>query len=174
MPRSTARGFQQITINIQLLEQKIGRGAMRVALTKSARLVVADAKRRVPVRTGTLKKSLRAKVKTYVRKGVVVAIIGPSRSAMAQVDFGDGRGIQTLRPGKYSHLVEFGTATRGVRYVKNLKMAPGTRPRPFLRPALEATKDAARAKYSAELAPAIQQTAEKIRRASMRAAQRNR
>jgi HK97 gp10 family phage protein len=174
MARTSVTGFQQIAINIRLLEKKLGRGAMRVALTKSARLVVADAKRRVPVRTGTLKKSLRAKVKTYVRRGTVMAIIGPSRSASAQADFGDGKGIQTLRPAKYSHLVEFGTATKGVRYNPGAVQEPGNPPKPFLRPALESTKDAARATFAAEIGPAIQQEAAKIRRASMRAASRNR
>jgi HK97 gp10 family phage protein len=174
MARPSATGFQQILINIQILERKLGRGAMRVALTKASRLVVADAKQRTPVRTGTLKKSLRAKVKTYVNRGTVVAIIGPSRSAMAQADFGDGKGIQTLRPAKYSHLVEFGTASKGVRYNPGAVQEPGNPPKPFLRPALESTKGAVRAKYSAELAPAIQQEAAKIRRASQRAASRNR
>lgn len=174
MARTSVTGFQQLRINIEILERKIGRGAMRVALTKASRLVVADAKRRVPVRTGTLKKSLRAKVKTYVRRGTVVAIIGPSRSVSAQVDFGSDKGIETLRPSKYSHLVEFGTATKGVRYNPGIAREPGNSPKPFLRPALESTKEAARAKYAAELRPAIQQEAAKIRRAAARAASRNR
>lgn len=173
MARTSVTGFQQIRINIEILEKKLGRGAMRVALTKASRLVVADAKKRVPVRTGMLKKSLRAKVKTYPRRGVVMAIIGPSRSAVVQADFGDGK-LRTIRPSKYAHLVEFGTKSHGVWKVKKLSIPPGSPPRPFLRPALEATKDAARAKYAAELAPAIQQEAAKIRRASARAAARNR
>ncbi len=158
-------GFKEARLNIAELEEKIGRGAMRDALTKAARLVTAKAKALAPVgATGLLKKSIRQKAITNVKRQSVTVLVGPSNNVSGQVDrFGSGN-IQTVRPAKYAHLVEFGTSARGVYGHEGWRMEPGNPPKPFLRPAYEQTKAAATAKYKAELGPGIEKAARKIRK----------
>lgn len=162
-------GYREAAQTVKELTDKIGRGAMRDALTKAARLMTAAAKSRAPVgATGLLKKSIKQKVITNTRKQSVTAYVGPSNNVRGQVDrFGDGD-ISTVRPAKYAHLVEFGTASRGSYGRKGQTVSPGNPPRPFLRPAYEATKAAAHHKYKTELGPAIEKTAAKIRKRKVR------
>ena len=162
-------GYKQAKLNAAELVDKIGRGAMREALTKAARLMTAAVRANAPVgATGLLKKSIRQKVITNTKRQSVAAFIGPSNNVSGQVDrFGTGN-IQTVRPSKYAHLVEFGTASRGSYGRDRVTISPGNPPRPFLRPAYESTKKAAHSKYKAELGPAIEKTASKIRKRTVR------
>jgi HK97 gp10 family phage protein len=158
-------GAQEARAAVDELANKIGRGAMRDALTKAGRLVVAKVKTLAPVgATGLLKKSIRQKVITKPKKQSVTVLIGPANNVTGQIDrFGNGK-IETVRPAKYAHLVEFGTASRGVYGKKGLTISPGNPLKPFMRPAYEQTKVAVREKYAAELGPGIEKTAAKIRK----------
>lgn len=147
-------GYQQIKLNVIELEKRIERGAMRESITKAARLTTAAAKRNAPVgRTGLLKKSIKQKVSTSKKKGVVTVVIGASRKTQGQYDFGNGD-IQTVRPSRYAHLVEMGT--------------PQSPPKPFLRPAIESTRQAVRSKFKAEMIPAIQKAAARIKKSQLK------
>ena len=130
-------GWAKVTSNIEELERRITRGVMREALTKSGRIMAAKAKANAPVKTGALKRSLKMKVKTSRKKGVVVARIGAAGP-----------------PGRYLHLVEFGSSRIG--------------PNPFMRGAFESTKEDVSAKYHAELVTAIPRIAAKIHKTSTR------
>lgn len=159
-------GFDQVTKNVAKLQARLTRGAMREALTKSGRLVTANAKAGAPVgRTGLLKKSIKMRVKTNVRKNSVTARIGASVGV---------KGTNPLTgkpqiPAKYLHLVEFGTAARGVYGKKGKKVTPGNPPRPFMRQAFESTKGEAQSKYFAEMKTAISNEANRIYKSSQRA-----
>lgn len=157
-------GFKTIVANAKDLEGKLQRGTIREALTKAARLMTAKAKQNAPVgATGLLKKSIRQKVVTS-KRGAVTAFVGPSTKVSGQVDrFGTGN-IQTVRPVKYAHLVEFGSAARGSYGRKGQKVTPGNPPKPFMRPAFESTKESAAKKYKDELVPGLQRTAVRIRK----------
>ncbi len=158
-------GYKQAQHNAKELVDKLHRGGMRGALTKAARLMTAAAKSRAPVgATGLLKKSLKQKVVTNTRKQSVTAYVGPSNNVTGQVDrFGNGK-ITTVRPAKYAHLVEFGTAARGSYGRKGQTSDPGNPPRPFMRPAYESTREAAINAYKKELGPSIEKTAAKIKK----------
>ena len=87
----------------------------------------ADAKRRVPVRTGDLKRSIRTytKFRRYSISGAVESRL------------------------PYAHLVELGTKphyqTRKLKHEKKKRAVkhPGAKPKPFLRPAFDSKKDEA-------------------------------
>lgn len=157
-------GYKQAEINVKALEDRIGRGAMRGAMTKAARIVAAAARRNAPVgRTGALKKSIRAKVVTNTKKNEVVARVGPSRKAQGK----DPKTGLVTRPARYAHLVEFGTASRGVYGEKGKTVTPGSPPKPFLRPAYESTRRQAVEVYKTNLGPEIQKTAARISKSAI-------
>lgn len=116
------------------LERKILRGGLRAG----AKVIEAEAKRRVPVVTGQLRDSIR--VSTGSKRGGKV---------YAHVKAGGRKKGQAF----YAHFVEFGTARHvilpggGTKAGKALAIAgrmvgakvdhPGARARPFMRPALD-------------------------------------
>lgn len=89
------------------------RKAMRAAIRKGGSKVAAEMRRSVPRDTGTLKKSIGTKVKTY-KPFAIVAVIGP-RSKFTQVlRRSSGTKDVVRRPTKYAHLLEHGaTVGRG-------------------------------------------------------------
>ncbi len=162
-------GAQQARANAAELSDKIARGAMRIGITKAARIMAAKARSLAPVgATGLLKKSIRQKVVTKAKKQSVSGFIGPSNKVSGQVDrFGNGN-IETVRPVKYAHLVEFGTGSRGVYGQKGKTVTPGNAPQPFMRPAFEATKNEALTIYKKEVAEGIPKVAAQIRKRKLK------
>ncbi len=112
----------------EVLQQKVVVGATRAA----ASVIAADAKEKVPVRTGLLKKSIgvaKAK-KRDTKNGHVKFYVVPkskiSFTAKVTVDGQSGK-LKGKVNAYYAHMVEFGTS----------KMAA----QPFLRPAYENSAD---------------------------------
>lgn len=110
------------------IQDKVVVGASRAA----AKVIAEDAKRRVKVDTGLLKKSIavaKAK-KADTPKGIVRFYVVPKTnvkfSAKATVG-GKSAKVKGKTSSFHAHFLEFGT--------KNMQA------RPFLRPAMEATKD---------------------------------
>lgn len=93
---------------------------LRIALNKAASRVKAAVISNAPQRTGSLKKSIRIKVKNYRAKDVWVAIVGASSKYKRNVK------KKQIRPVFYAKLVETGT-----------RHSPA---QPYLKPALQATK----------------------------------
>ena len=152
-------GWAKVTSNIEELERRITRGSMRGALTKSGRIMAAKAKAGAPIgRTGLLKKSIKQGVKTNQKKNTVIARIGAS-TKVTGVDPLTG---EPVKPSKYLHLVEFGTASRGSFGKKGESITPGNPPKPFMRQAFESTKSEVRDRYFGELQSEIKKTAAKI------------
>ncbi len=121
----------------------------REALKPEAKSILKSAKANLPAqrgigRTGLLRKSLAAKVKTN-RRAHTYAVIGPRRRFGQKTTPGTARPIT---PTKYAHLVEFGR--KRVRVKKARVLSSGlevfgteveaVRPRPFLRPAWDAAR----------------------------------
>lgn len=140
--KAKPRGVRDFVVTMNNLEGKIARSASRRALTKASTPTVKAARARVRKESGTLKKSLDKKVKTYVRSGVVVAIVGP-RSGFK----GEYKG-KVRRPSFYAHLVEFGTSK--------------TPARPFLRPAMASTKSRSVSIYRSEIKGFIDKEAARL------------
>ena len=116
-----AKEIQRALFDLSTKEAlKVGRAALR----KAARAILLDARARVPVKEGRLKKALalevdRGRVRTWLFANVKVKRVKsyrPSKSAGAKLSYQVGS-----TPEVYGAFVEFGTR----------KMAP----RPFMRPA---------------------------------------
>ncbi len=161
-------GYREALVNAKTLEDKIGRGASRIAMTKAARIVAAAARSNAPVRSGLLKKSIKVKVSTKAKRNEVSARIGPSNKTVGS----DPKTGKPTRPAKYAHLVEFGTASRGVYGHKGKTVTPGNPPQPFLRPAYESTRAKATQIYGAEMGPAIEKAAARISKSARARASR--
>ncbi len=167
--KTTVTGATAARANVAQLTDKLARGAMRTGMAKAARVMAAKVKSLAPVgQTGLLKKSIKSKVKTNVKRQSVIAFVGPSNKVSGQVDrFGTGD-IQTVRPAKYAHLVEFGTGARGVYGQKGRTVTPGNPPRPFMRPAFESAKGEATATYKREVAAAIPKEAARLKKRALK------
>lgn len=135
---------------------------LAVTMEKATRPIVSLAKAKAPRKTGALRKSIGAVVRTYPEKGQVIGLIGSLRGYYKP----DGKGIaRKVKPGKsakgadspsnYSHLVEFGhrivsakgqsgAGIKGKSIRKGTIAASGfVAAHPFLRPAAEQGKEAA-------------------------------
>lgn len=132
------RGLAELEKALAELPAKIERNIVRSALRAAAKVTLEEAKRQVPVRSGKLRDSLR--VSTRVVKGKPVATITAG---------GSKKGAPF-----YAHLVEFGAKPHFIKASKAKALAvgggrlksvhhPGARKHPFMRPALDATKQAA-------------------------------
>ncbi len=99
-----------------------GSTSMRImaeAMKDACKPIVDDAKARIPIRTGALRKSMGVVVRTYPEAKKIVAIIGPQnlnliaartpKGKMSARKFGNGDDPKKrINPAKYAHLVEFG------------------------------------------------------------------
>ena len=107
----------------KIAKKRVGTKVIR----RAAAPIRADAKTRVPVKTGDLKRSIR----TYVKVG----------------RFSISGKVESRLP--YAHLVELGTKphyqTRKLKHEKKKRAVkhPGAKPKPFLRPAFDSKKDEA-------------------------------
>jgi HK97 gp10 family phage protein len=118
--------FTDVVAKLNEIGPKLARQALRKAVRASGDMWVEEMKGRVPVDTGNLRDSIRAKVRTKKLSGGVEAkvSVGP---AFGTVDRKPGDGSQ--QPGVYGMFVELGTE----------KMVP----RPYMRPTFDTTKDKA-------------------------------
>jgi HK97 gp10 family phage protein len=126
MPFAIKARFEGVQSAIQALDgldKKIRRKGIRKAALAAGTIILKAAKGRVVKETGLLRKSLGKKVKVYT-KGVGVAVVGPRVGFKQEVT---RRGVKVWsNPVRYAHLVELGTGR--------------TAAKPFLKPALDATR----------------------------------
>ena len=135
------RGLEKVTRTLDKLPTAMERRIGLRALRKGGRIVINAARQKLRAngsdRTGTLRKSLAQKAIKSVT-GRLGLYIGPTTGKGAKYD------------GWYAHLVEFGTGPKVVSsnkvmsdgsavYGKEVEH-PGSAPKPFLRPAIDETK----------------------------------
>lgn len=97
---------------------------MRPAIRAAVVPIRVAAKAKAPVMDGFLKKSIASVVKTKIKSGSVIGIIGVRKGEFQRKS--KGQVTQTAKPNRYAHLVEFGHG--------------GPRPapaKPFMRPAFD-------------------------------------
>lgn len=133
------KGFRELTAKLDQLKRSVRNRILRKAVTAAAGIVVNAAKAACPVETGQLRKSIGKRIKTYRRTGVVVGIVGP-RTGFKNATTG-------RNPTKYSHLVEFGSATSAAK--------------PFLRPAFDGNQSACLQKMAEVIEQELEQEARK-------------
>lgn len=151
------QGDKELIRTLDRLAASAVRRIVRPAVSRALVPLNKAMKRRAPVESGALKRSLGRKVKSYPRLGIVWGAVGP-RSGYAVRFQGRNRD-----PRYYAHLVEFGTAPHSMgeatkahgekhihRRAKLLAKAqksggrthPGTPARPFARPAFDEARGA--------------------------------
>lgn len=154
------------------LPKATARNVLKRALTKAAQPIVEEAKRIVPVKSGTLRDSIiaspriknkvgNAEYSAAMREGLgkaaaVSALRQARREAKGQGSFAEifvGPSTGALR---YAHMVEFGT-------VKDA-------PQPYLRPAWDSTKAQALSLIKGELANEIIRAARRLGRSKKQSA----
>lgn len=141
------------------IEQNIMRGALRAG----ANVIAEEARRLVPVQSGQLRESIRVSVRPLPGGRIVATVKAGDRFKVYKGGVAlKGAPYRTKRSSGgydyhapfYAHFVEFGTARHWIK-PKNRKSLfiagllreivdhPGARPRPFMRPALDAKARAA-------------------------------
>lgn len=133
---------------------KVLRKSIRAALKPMLKSVKANAKR--VGRTGLLANSIGIRVKYYRKSGTIVGVVGPRRNFKRTKRVQANSPPVDAIPSNYAHLVEFGTRVHYARepFVRKVgaggvfgdqfitqQRIPGSRPRPFMRPAFDANKN---------------------------------
>lgn len=138
------KGWEELQKALDELPKKIEANIVKSALRQAVKVVALEAKRQVPVGTGALRASIRygvdRKKETRMPFGYVKA--GPSE---------EGDEPKGKKTAFYAHMVEFGTQAHVIRAKNSRALAvgvdvvhhPGSKARPFMRPAFDATRQAA-------------------------------
>lgn len=126
MSEIQVKGLAELQKFLDTLAPRIEANIMRGALRAGAKVIQAEAKNNVPVKSGELKKSIN--FGTKLRKGRVTASIRTKLFYARFVEFGTAAHIIG---GKNGGWLSFGgTFTRAVDH-------PGAKAHPFMRPALD-------------------------------------
>lgn len=143
MAEETIRGGRELAQALSSLAPKLEKNIMRAALRAGAAVIREEAREQVPVDSGALRRSL--KVTTNTKRGRITAKLKVG-----------GR----LAP--HAYLVEFGTRPHKIKPKQQDALSfggvvareidhPGSRPKPFMRPALDAKSSAAIAAVAAKV-----------------------
>ena len=93
MAQINIQGLRELDAALAELPNRVAKRVAGNAVRAGARVIAADARQRVPVDTGELKRSITVRAGKRKRRGVLTALVG------------------FLRPtSRYAHLVEFGTS----------------------------------------------------------------
>lgn len=137
------------------------RGISLKSVKAGAKVIQSAAKARAPKRkgSGALRQSIGIKgVKGTKGKTLAYAVIGARTKVSKMVRTGRGNKLVKAVPAKYAHLVEKGTRPRAGH--------PGSKPKPFLRPAFDSNKsralDAAAEVFGRELQAEIEKQSARL------------
>lgn len=140
------RGVRDIQRTIERLAPELRKAAYKAVISAGARVVLREAKARAPKDTGILKRSLGIKAKVY--GSTPYAVIGPRFGVKGTPRItAKGKKI-TPHPYFYSRLVENGTAR--------------TAAKPFMRPALDASRGKVHAEFRVGLEKYLHRTARRL------------
>jgi HK97 gp10 family phage protein len=123
------KGLADLNKFLQQLPAKVEQSVLRGALRAGANVVMAEAKANVPVASGQLRDGL--KISTSSRRGRVTAKVkatGKHAHIAPWLEYGTAAHKITAKKGK--GLFFGGLFVKGVQH-------PGSRPKPFMRPALD-------------------------------------
>lgn len=131
-------GLRELGAALKELDDRVQKRIARSATAAGARVIANEAKARVPVASGNVKKNIRT------------ANLKPYKTGLQQTAVGVRVKGKTEESAFYWTFLEFGTA----------KMAP----KPFIRPAFEAKKEEAATKIKEQLAKRLAAEAQDIGR----------
>jgi HK97 gp10 family phage protein len=143
-------GVQELLAGLRHLQDTVRRRITKAALLRGAAIIRKAARAKAPKRFGFLKRAIGTKSKAY-RSGVVVVFVGVrSRLAVHK-----GRRVN---PGKYAHLVEFGTRAHAVGKRKH----PGAAAKPSLGPAYRENRSQVRQAIAQKIREELTKEARKL------------
>lgn len=132
-------GIADLVKRINALEGSVRKKANREAMRGAGAEVRKDMRARVPRRvkyggvnvSGTMRRSVKSRVKSYRRSGVVVCMVGVARKQKRQIGVRVRDGAKSKKgdpifmvPSKIYHLVEFGTKrSRARSFVRRAEFA---------------------------------------------------
>lgn len=151
-------GLKELGKLLGELPEKLQRNVMRGALRAGAAPILREAKALVPVDQGDLKKSLR--VSSRIKQGVPTATVKSEKFYAKMVEYGTAphiikpdptkaltrktrRGEKVVSTRTLNRMVARGTLRIGDQYVGDAVTHPGSKPKPFMRPALDTQASAA-------------------------------
>lgn len=154
------KGLAELQKLLDTLPVKVEKNIMRGALRAGAKVILEEAKSNVPIKTGDLRRSLR--VSTRAQRQRVSAKVSSGMPIARWVEFGtrahyihveeSERPLNKRLSRKFGRPIHAGMTTVN-RAIRSLKISgrfvgptvhhPGAKPRPFLRPALDAKAQAA-------------------------------
>lgn len=144
------------------LGKRLTKGVVQRALLKAVRPVEEDAKTRVRVRRGNVKRRIAVSTKLSRRQ---------KRAAKAS---GKGKPLVEIyvgaAPARHAHLLEFGTGPR--RHKKSGKSTGSMPPFPFMRPAWDGNKDRVLATFGKEMWIEIEKAAKRLARRNAKGTRR--
>lgn len=103
-------GDKALVKALNRLEDKVERRVLTTAVGKAALPIRKAAKALAPKRTGALANSIGIKRYRSKRAPMAIAVIGPRTDFKPSKKVGEAIGGRNIKPAKYAHLVEFGTA----------------------------------------------------------------
>ncbi|MEM8738264.1 MAG: HK97-gp10 family putative phage morphogenesis protein [Planctomycetota bacterium] len=135
-------GLDEFARTLKQLPAAIAEAALTEAAEAGGKPILDAAKANAPQELGNLKRSLDMKLAVYPHSKTATAIIGP-RS----------------REAGYAHLVEFGSGPRETKDGASRGTMP---PQPFLRPAIDQTREQSIKAVGRVLGKAIEREAERL------------
>lgn len=158
-------GFKELARFLDQLPKRVLTKALRQAVAAGATPIAKAARRLAPRLTGTLRKAIKKKVKTY-RNGNAIAIVGADRDASAPAN-GASRAKSTglFIPRNYIHLVELGVAPHAQPKNPFFKTDghPGFRGRFFLKKAMEQNQSTTKQIMEEKMPEVLINEAQKLR-----------
>jgi len=176
-------GHAEVRATMEFMWKTASKAALRRGLYAGAALLRDEARRRVPIRTGALRRSIEAVTtkelgpdgkrdnpvgRVRISKKIFALTATKSGGTRARLLKGAKNITGRAYPRNYAHLVEYGTRAHFLGSGANpgAKMHPGARPKPFLRPAWDAKRDAAIARCREVVLADIEKAVEKRAKAA--------
>lgn len=150
-------GDRDLARLMQELPRRVIKKGLRAAMSAAATPVAKAMRRDAPQESGTLKKAISKKIKSYPT--AVTALVGVNKDAA-----GEFRGRRRV-PEKYLHLILAGTAPHQIGRNANGPAGkhPGTKPNDFRQRAFNETAATAQAIARQKLTESIETEAEKLK-----------
>lgn len=165
------KDIEKLLKNLGLITKNLDKKGASAAVRAGGSVMIKAIRQKAPVRTGTLRKHITQKVKTYSRTSTKVSIIGAkSIKVPIRVEDGlskDGFVNKYANPANYFHLVEFGTkphritrkAGKGSQTIKH----PGARANPFARTAWSRNSSPAKKAVVAKMVQVFDRYAKQVK-----------
>jgi len=148
----SVKGLAELQAFLNQLPAKLEANVLRSALRAGAKVVLADAKSRVPVKLGDLRDSLT--ISTRSRRGTVTAKVKSDMYYARWVEYGTTRhlikvadkerpmrmtrrGLKKISMKTVNKMVNRGSLVVGKHFIGPVVSHPGAAPHPFMRPALD-------------------------------------